>query len=153
MNPTKRTCSAAAALVLLILSGISAEAGENYYRWLDAQNNPVNSDRPPPAGIDYETIATSTNRSVPETAGEENSAPGATPTQTSEPGQEDAPAQRFAVIKNPEACTAAQQNLETLNTYARVRMPDGQGSFRFLNEEEKATERSQAEATIKQNCE
>ncbi len=153
MNRKKRACSAAVALVLLSLSGISAVAGGTYYRWIDASGTPVNSDRPPPAGVEYETIATSTNNRVEEAAGEETAPQGAKPAQDDDSGQAAAATQRVEIVKNPEACAVAKQNLETLSTHARIRMPDGEGSFRYLSEEEKAAQRMQAEAAIKQNCE
>jgi hypothetical protein len=152
LNRKKRACSAVVALVLLSLSGISAVAGGTYYRWIDASGTPVNSDRPPPAGIEYETIATSTNERMEEIPGEEVEPLGAKPAQDTGSGQEAAGVPRMEIVKNPEACAAARQNLETLNTHARIRIPDGEGSYRFLNEDEKAAERAKAETAIKQNC-
>jgi hypothetical protein len=153
LNRKKRACSAAVVLVLFSLSGISAVAGGTYYRWIDASGTPVNSDRPPPAGVEYETIATSTNEKMEEIPGEEAAQPAGNPSRDSNPGQAAAPTQRVEIVKSPEACTIARQNLETLSTHARIRMPDGEGSFRYLSEDEKATQRVQAEAAIKQNCE
>jgi hypothetical protein len=147
-----RACSAATALVLLTLSGWSSAAGGTYYRWTDASGIEVNSDRPPPPGTEYETIATSTNERVDEVTDDGNMKPAETPSRGEAPEIGQAPMQRIVVEKNPEACALAKQNLETLNTKARIRMPDGQGSFRFLSEEDKADQRTQAEAAIKQNC-
>jgi hypothetical protein len=139
-------------MVLLGLSGWST-AGDTYYRWIDASGTEVNSDRPPPAGVEYETIATSTNNRVDEIPDRENATGVSDPGQSGTQGNEAAPEQRYATKKDPEACTIARQNLETLKTHARIRMPDGEGSFRYLSEDEKAAERAKAEAAIKQNCE
>ena len=152
MKSKMRACSAATALVLLTLSGWSSAAGGTYYRWTDASGTEVNSDRPPPPGTEYETIATSTNERVDEVTDDGNMKPAETPSRGEAPEIGQAPMQRIVVEKNPEACALAKQNLETLNTKARIRMPDGQGSFRFLSEEDKADQRTQAEAAIKQNC-
>jgi hypothetical protein len=152
LNPKKLSSAVATAVVLLSLSGLASAAGGTYYRWVDATGTEVNSDRPPPAGIEYETIATSTNQEVEKIPGEETTAPEGEPAQTGEAGRETSPAQS-AAIKDPEACKIAQQNLETLNSHARIRMPDEEGNFRYLNEDEKAAERVKAEAAIEQNCE
>jgi hypothetical protein len=151
LNPKKLSSAVATAMVLFSLSGWASAAGGTYYRWIDASGTEVNSDRPPPAGIEYETIATSTNQQVEKIPGEETTAAEGKPAQTGDAGPETTPAQPTA-IKDPEACAIAQQNLETLNSHARIRMPDEEGNFRYLNEDEKAAERVKAEAAIKQNC-
>lgn len=153
MTPTRTGCLAAAAVLLLGMGSIQTRAGDTYYHWQDQQGNPVNSDRPPPAGVDYEVIKVSPNlmRQVNSEPAEE--APSAPPPVKAEAAPTSAPEQTIAVIKNPEACQLARQNLHTLNTFARIRIPDGQGNFRFIGEEEKAIQRKEAEATIAQNCE
>ncbi|MDH4042468.1 MAG: DUF4124 domain-containing protein [Gammaproteobacteria bacterium] len=153
MKSKMRACSAATALVLLTLSGWSSAAGGTYYRWTDASGIEVNSDRPPPPGTEYETIATSTNERVDEVTDDGNMKPAETPSRGEAPEIGQAPMQRIVVEKNPEACALAKQNLETLNTHARIRIPDDEGNYRYLSEDEKTAERAKAEATIKQNCE
>ena len=155
MKPINRTGCIAAGLVLLSLTGFPAQAGGKYYRWVDETGTTVNSDRPPPAGVDYEVINTTSNTKMSGGTVEEN----LTPASRSEPGKatdQSANATklpRMEVIKSPEACEAAQQNLQTLNSHARIRKPDGQGGYRFLNQEEIASERAHAESAIAQNCE
>ena len=61
MNPKKLSSAVATAVVLISLSGLAGAAGGTYYRWVDASGTEVNSDRPPPAGIEYETVSTNTN--------------------------------------------------------------------------------------------
>ena len=46
------------ATAALVLAGSLANAGQVVYRWKDDRGNPVNSDRPPPKGVDYEVIST-----------------------------------------------------------------------------------------------
>jgi hypothetical protein len=155
LKSTKQNCTTAAALTLLALLSIPATAEGVYYRWVDDTGITVNSDRPPPKGIAYETITTSTNlRQATDTAEEEpETAAQALPALTGDQPSSPAPVARMEVIKSPEACTAARQNLETLSTHARIRKPDAQGNYRYLSEDEKAEERAQAEKTIAQNCE
>jgi hypothetical protein len=153
MKPIRPGCFMATAALLLGMASHHSSAADTYYHWLDQQGNPVNSDRPPPMGIEYEVITVSPNlmRQVNSEPAEE--APAATPPSKTEPLPESIPKQTIVVVKNPEACKLARQNLHTLNTFARIRVPDGQGNFRFIGEEEKAAQRKEAEATIEQNCE
>lgn len=153
MNSSKRRCVAAVALTLSVASGFCASSGDVYYRWNDASGTPVNSDRPPPAGVKYDVITTNTNRMVdggrPE-AGipeEVNGSP------ENAAAEQDTPAQTIASTKDPKACATARKNLETLNTHARIRVPDDNGSFRFINEEEKAQQRENSEAAVDYYCE
>jgi len=155
LKPTNRTCCIAAGLVLLSLSGFPAQAGGKYYRWVDETGTTVNSDRPPPAGTDYEIITSTTNTRVPAAASEGNVSPNSTPSpgESADQSAKATTLPRTEVIKNPEACAAARQNLQTLDSHARIRKPDGNGSYRFLDQEEIAAERANAKATIEQNCE
>ncbi len=153
MKPTRQRRLLAAALCLSGLASLHTGAGETYYRWLDSQGNPVNSDRPPPAGIDYEIIAVSPSMMRQVTTGQPAEASSNRAAGGSAPVQDTVAEQKIVVVKNPETCRLARENLHTLNTYARIREPDGQGSFRFIDEDEKAARRKQAETLIEQNCE
>ncbi len=154
MNPKKLGSAVATAMVLLSLSGWASAAGGTYYRWIDASGTEVNSDRPPPAGIEYETVSTTTNllqREVPQEA------PATEPAQSVPPKEDKgaaAPAGSAGTIikKNPEYCEAARKNLETLNTKARIRLSDADGNIRYIDEKEKAEQRANAEAIIAQHC-
>jgi hypothetical protein len=151
MKPIRQRRLLAAALCLL--GAASLHAGETYYRWLDSQGNPVNSDRPPPAGTDYEVIAVSPNMMRQVTSDQPAEAPAAPAADGSGPADNTVTQQKIVMVKNPETCRLARENLHTLNTYARIREPDGQGSLRFINEDEKAVRRKEAETLIEQNCE
>lgn len=153
MNLRIRRCAIAATLSLMACSGSSIGASDTYYRWNDASGNPVNSDRPPPVGVEYDVITTNTNTMVPAEVEDDIGAQSTNPDPTNLAENQGNPTKRMVIEKNPEACSAAKQNLETLNTHARIRKPDGNGSYRFLNEEEKASEREHAESAIALNCE
>ena len=152
MKPTNRTCCIAAGLVLLSLSGFPTHAGGKYYRWVDETGTTVNSDRPPPAGVKYETISGTSSFMYPEAAEPEAPAPEEKPAATQEP--EVAKSQTRPMLeKNPEYCEQAKKNLEVLNTKARIRVPDEEGNYRYIDEDEKAEQRATAEAIIAQHCE
>ncbi|MEQ8804084.1 DUF4124 domain-containing protein [Haliea sp.] len=139
-------------IVLLAAGSLHAGAADSYYRWLDSRGNPVHSDRPPPAGTDYEVISTRSGlkRIVP---GEQGAVPREVVPSV---GNEFDPVARnpaTEVHKNPEICEVARKNLETLNTYARVRVRDDQGDFQYMSEEEREAQRNTARALIEQHCE
>ena len=151
MNPVKRTRGFRAAVLLLATMGLPAAAGDTYYRWVDENGTPVNSDHPPPPGVKYETISTDTGLHRPKPASEPPSPELATPQESTD--QKSAQAETQAPAKDPEACEAARQNLDTLSTHARIRIRNSEGEFRFLTEEEKATQRQLAEDAIARECE
>lgn len=143
------------ALVLvtavLTLWGAYASAGETFYRWIDERGNPVNSDRPPPAGIEYEVISTSSSmvRKV-------DSEKGAVPLKVQPSASNDfdpVNTNKRVIEKNPEYCARAKDNLVQLDTSARIRLRNEQGEVRFLNEEERAAEREKALASMEAYCE
>ena len=151
MNTRNRTRHAATAVVLFTLSGLAFGAGGTYYRWVDATGTSVNSDRPPPAGVDYEVISTNTNLTYQAAPGEEPAESGES-ADTDKTVPEAAKISQAQVEKDPEYCASAKQNLETLNTKARIRIHDAEGNYRFLNEEEKAAQRETAETIVAQHC-
>ena len=152
MKSKMRACSAATALVLLTLSGWSSAAGGTYYRWTDASGTEVNSDRPPPPGTEYEVVSTTTNRMYQEVPDDGTVAPGDPPAGSREQKAVKSPATPVRK-KDPEQCAAANKNLETLNTHLTILVPDDKGGHRYLDEDEKATQRTIAESIIAQDCE
>jgi hypothetical protein len=145
--------TAAVVLVMTVLTlwGAHASADQTLYRWTDERGNPVNSDRPPPAGVDYEVISTSSSM-VRQVDADEGAVPlkvKPTPSNDFEPENTEKPAS----TKNPEYCAIAQENLKQLDTSARIRLRNEQGEIRYLNEEEKAVERQKALSGIETFCE
>ena len=139
-------------IVLLAAGSFHAGAADSYYRWLDSRGNPVHSDRPPPAGTDYEVISTRSGlkRIVP---GEEGAVPREVVPSIGNQFDPVASNPTKEVHKNPEICEVARKNLETLNTFARVRVRDDQGDFQYMSEEEMEAQRNTARALIEQHCE
>ena len=56
------------------------------------------------------------------------------------------------VEKNPEFCERARENLQILDTKARVTIRNEQGEKHFLSAEEKAEQRQAALDTIAEHC-
>lgn len=138
-------------MVLLAIGSLHLSAAENHYRWLNEHGNPVHSDRPPPAGIDYEVISTKSGlkRVV---SGEQEPVPREIEPRVDKEFEQVPREPQADAGKNPETCNIARKNLETLNTFARVRVRDDQGDIQYLSDEEKAAQRNEAEALIRQHC-
>jgi len=151
LKPVNITGARVIAVATLTLAGALAHAGENVYQWNDERGNQVNSDRPPPPGIKYEVISTSSSmvRKVDEEEGAVPKVVEPTPTNDFEPVNT---AQR-AVEPNPEYCARARDNLAQLDTKARIRVRNEAGEVRFLTEDERAGERDKAIGAIETYCE
>ena len=133
------------------MTGLSAHAGKNHYRWIDDRGNPVHSDRPPPKGVDYEVITTGSSL-VREVDADEGVVPAEVePRVGNEFEQVDTAAAK--IEKNPEFCQRARDNLNTLDTVARIRLRNDQGELRYIDEAEKEEQRKRARETIAVHCE
>ena len=142
----------AAAALFLIFSAIPASA-ETYYRWLNERGDPVLSDRPPPTGTDYEVVSTGTTLKRQVRADEGAVPPEVTPRVGNEFEPVETAKPTALMQKNPEICKRAQANLAALNNFARITVTDDNGDIRFLDDEERAAQKAEAEALIKQHCE
>lgn len=150
MNCVTKTCLCATTLAVLLTTGTVAQAESSYYRWQDAQGNPVHSDRPPPIGTPYEVI-TSGSSMVRKVDADEGAVPATTePTVSND--FEPVDAKTKPVKKNAEQCKRARENLETLDTKVRIQIRNDQGELRPLSEEEKDIQRKQAIDTIAVHC-
>lgn len=142
---------ALALAVPVIFSSFANGAGQVVYRWKDDRGNQVNSDRPPPKGIDYEVVSTTSSMVRPVDAEE-----GAVPAKvTPSPGNQFEPVESSPpkIEKNPEYCERAQENLAALDSKVRIQMRNEQGEVYFLTEEEREVQRQKALDSIAVNCE
>lgn len=141
----------AIVLVVVAASGVASAAQTNYYRWLDSSGNPIVSDRPPPAGTDYEVVSTQSTlkRSV---EAEEGAVPLEVDPTTGNKftPQDSAEAQRSK--KNAELCAKARANLEALSGKATVTIRDSQGEMKELDPQEMQIQRTTTKAQIKAYC-
>jgi hypothetical protein len=150
--------AAVLALVLVLLTPLGAapaEASTTYYRWRDAQDKLVVSDRPPAdKSLSYEVVSPSSPLIRRVQPGEGAVPPETTPRPGNEFDQVDPRQEQLEVIKkNPESCARARANLETLNTSARIRIRDKDtGELRFISEEEKEEQRRKARDIVRVHC-
>lgn len=133
------------------LSALYVDAANTHYRWQDERGNVVHSDRPPPAGIDYEVITTGSSKFRKVEASEGAVPPETQPRAGNEFEQVDSKPK--VIEKNPEYCRRAQENLEAINTRPRVRMRNEQGEYYFLDEEQIAEQKRLAQENIDLYCE
>ena len=133
-------------------SALSAETG--YYKWTDKQGNPHHSDRPPPPGVEYEFVGKDSGfrRHVTEEESlREAQSPSwapRTPPRTGPKTDQQAP----DLEKDPALCDQAKANLDTLDSSARVRLRDADGSVRYLTEEEKEAQKKRALKMMARHC-
>ena len=134
------------------LTSLSASAGETYYRWQDERGNPVHSDRPPPKGVDYEVVSTGSSLIRPVEA-EQGAVPAETVPRVGNDFEQVDTNKEVAVEKNPEHCQKAQDNLATLSRNGRIRLRNDQGEYRYIDEEEKDSQRQKAADAVDAYCE
>ena len=126
----------------------------NYYRWLDNEGHVVHSDRPPPKGVDYEVVSTMSTETRQVDAEEGAVAPAAPVPQFVQKPQQATPMEMESkVIKDPEKCQQAQNNLASINSSARIRMRQENGEMAFLTPDQKEAQRQRALDIIAAHCE
>ncbi len=154
MRPSAhKTLGLLAALAVSAALAPAAMAEEGYYKWVDGRGNPVHSDRPPPAGTEYEFVSTQSGLTRRVTA-DQNTAnpPGwAVSGDDNDGTPQNAAEEQAAITKDPALCDQARANLDTLNSKARVRIRDDDG-IRYLTEEEKTVQRKKAQDLIAVHC-
>ncbi len=151
MKPFCRHSLKAIMLVVVAGSSLASAAQTNYYRWLDSSGHPIVSDRPPPAGTNYEVVSTQSTmkRSVD---AKEGAVPLAvSPTPGNEFTQQNS-AEAQHGKKNAELCQKAQSNLEALSGTATVTVRNDQGEARVLTPQEMEIQRTTTAAQIKVYC-
>jgi Domain of unknown function (DUF4124) len=152
LKPGYQYSFSAILLAIIATSSVGSAARTDYYRWLDSRGNPIHSDRPPPAGVDYEVVSTKSTFKRNVEAEE-----GAVPLETSprvgnEFDQVDTEEAKRS-LKNPELCTRAKDNLAALTNSEQVKVRNDQGEERFLTAEEIVVERQTAKAQLSVYCE
>jgi hypothetical protein len=142
------------AVLVCLLAGTGHVAADSaLYRWKDSDGNPVMSDRPPPLGVEYETISTKSSM-VHRVEGETPQDPDTTSTPAPKPAPAPAAAKPTSKLheKNPEYCAAARKNLEVIDRAPRIRIDDGEGGMRYLTDDERDAQRQNNLEIIEAHC-
>lgn len=117
------------------------------YTWTDAKGG-VHYGEHPPKDAKATLVKPRTGHSDPTPA---QTAAAQTTEQSKTAAQ--AAANRQASLKDPERCSQARENFATLNSVARIRVPNAEGTMVYLTEEEKAQQRELTQKIIDQACE
>ncbi len=131
------------ALVSLMLSQ-QGFAKEKVYTWTDSKGTVHYGERPP-KDAKATLVKTRTGHSEP------------TPAQTAAaqpmPAAEETTATNQQSLKDPVRCTQAKENLAILNSVARIKTTQADGTSVYLTEEDKTKQREVAQLIINQACE
>lgn len=143
--------SAIALQLLVVLCLLpSVATATTLYRWNDENGNPVMSDRPPPVGTTYTTINSSRY-------GGGASQPLSTASQA--PSNEQAMVTTNSIApsevakKDPALCSQAKDSIFKLETFARIRTTDDDGTVRFLSDAERDDRLQRAQSIAAAYCE
>ncbi len=140
----------AMALQLLLAASLmpSAAGATTLYRWNDDNGNPVMSDRPPPVGTTYTTINSSRYGGT--------SKPASTTPQPQLGEQARATTSSVApsevAKKDPALCSQAKDSIFKLETFARIRTTDDDGTVRFLSDAERDDRLQRAQSIAAAYC-
>ncbi len=152
MKPFYRHSLNAIVLVVVAASSVASAAQTNYYRWLDSSGNPIVSDRPPPAGTDYEVVSTAVNSQTQ--LWKQKKVPflwKLTPRRATNLPRRTR--QRHSAARRmPNCAHKARANLEALSGTATVTIRDSQGEVKELDPQEMQIQRTTTKAQIKVYC-
>lgn len=140
------------AIALWVISCLlpSIANATTLYRWNDNNGNPVMSDRPPPVGTTYTTIdssrygggSTKPVSAVPQAPINDQARATTSSIAPSEVAQ-----------KDPALCSQAKDSIFKLETFARIRTTDDDGTVRFLSDAERDDRLQRAESIAAAYCE
>ncbi|RYY76848.1 MAG: DUF4124 domain-containing protein [Gammaproteobacteria bacterium] len=131
------------SFICILGSPLTNAASEKVYKWTDSKGVTHYGQRPP-ANTDTEVIKPQTGHSDPV-----NYPTTAVPTQTAEKKVKS----NEKPLLDPERCTQARKNLETLKTYARIKMKGDDGEYKYLTPEEQKQKLDEAAKAAKESCE
>lgn len=144
MKNTSTTLALSLSFALLFLaSSYAFSVPGKVYKWTDEKGLVHYSERPP-LGIQTEIVKPETGHSEPVNYG----------SAASEKAKEEKKANtEKSSRKDPERCDVARKNLDTLKTYARIKIKGDDGEYRFLTPDEQQQKTNEATKAIEESCE
>lgn len=115
---------------------------DKLYKWTD-DKGVTHYSQHPAANVKNEVIIPKTGHSDPVTY----TAPTSTPTHNA-----NSSAAAKASLKDPERCANARKNLDTLKTFARIKVKENNGEFRYLTPDEQKQKIGEANKAIEESC-
>ena len=133
------------SLMCILFASAAFAASEKVYKWTDSKGVTHYGQRPP-ANTDTEVIKPQTGHSDPVayTGTGASAAAGQTDakkTETEKP------------LKDPERCSQARKNLETLKTYTHIKMKGDDGEYRYLSPDEQKQKLDESAKAVDESCE
>lgn len=150
MTYTRHLIAAAGLAAIVASLSVSANSA-GYYRWTDEQGQ-THYTQSPPQGRPAEFIRTSTGSRSTESAApaDTGSAPDGANNEAAESQSEQL---EGLPAPDPALCRQAHEVLESLDGYARIRAKQPDGSYKVLDEADKAEQRQLATEAIELYCE
>lgn len=138
----KFTATLTLGIACFLAANQVSAAKEKFYKWTDAKGQTHYSQHPP-ANTQAEVVKTETGHSDPVNYG----AP------ATEEKKETGKEQIKSTEKDKERCESARKNAETLKAYARIRIKQDNGEYRFITPEEHKQKLDEANNAIAESCE
>lgn len=127
---------------LCLLLAYNQAMAEKMYKWID-EKGVTHYSQHPAANVKNEVIKPKTGHSDPVTY--------AIPTSTAVLNTNSSAAAK-AAQKDPERCANARKNLETLRTFARIKVKGENGEYRYLTPDEQKQKMGEANKAIEESC-
>lgn len=140
-----------ALCLALAFSCVESGAGEVQYHWVNAQGEVVYSDRPPPAGVDYQVIDTQPGL-IYDQPGEPATGESADESVRSSEGDAAGKAENDESLKNAGLCEKAKMNLIALQSQGNLNVSNDEGITRKLSTEDREFAIENARKQIERYC-
>ena len=126
-----------------LLASNQASAAGKVYKWTDEKGLVHYSERPP-VGRQTEIVKPQIGHSEPDDYGNAFN---------DKAKDQNKNTDAKASAKDPNRCAVARKNLETLKTYARIRIEGEDGQLKYLTPQEKEKQTNDAAKAIEESCE
>ncbi len=130
--------------VVCVMTASAMAAPSKVYKWTDSKGQTHYSQHPP-YNTDTEVVKPQTGHSDPVDYSAANAKP--------EKEKSEANSAVAATAIDNERCENARKNVETLKTYARIRVKGDDGQFRYITPDEHAQKLAEANKAIEESCE
>lgn len=163
----KKTLFLLTALALAT-QATTAQAGAKFYKWTDAQGVTHYTAEPPPNTVKDASEVKVRNQPLPDEAADAATSAQAAGDNAQKPGEKgkgkdqakgkgkDKEQKKEGAAGNEryaERCTQLKADLNTMKTFAKVRVSEGSGEPRLLTDEEKSAQQDEVQRQIKAFCE
>ena len=143
----KVTLTLILSLIGVFASSHALTAAEKVYKWTDEKGLIHYSERPP-LGTQTEIVKPEIGHSEPVNYGVPSDDKAKDEGKVAKKVDDEKRA-----LRDPERCELARKNLDTLKTYARIKIKGDDGEYRFLTPDEQKQKADEATKIIEESCE